>query len=136
MNFLLFHREFSFPSSADGLNKCLIIVKEISLIYSLDFEKKLAFHTVVVEAFENSIVHGNKGNRELFVIVKFSVNLNQIVIEIEDQGDGFDIINIPSPLTKENISKESGRGIFFIKNLSSSFITIGRGNIVRININR
>ena len=49
---------------------------------------------------------------------------------------GFDIDMVPSPLLQANIRKESGRGIFFIKNLSSSCYTLGSGNILIMKINR
>ena len=90
----------------------------------------------MLEAVNNAISHGNKFNKDLETIITFRVNRDKIFIEIEDQGDGFDLEKISSPIEKGNICLEKGRGIFFIRNFSDSFNTIGKGNIVNIIINR
>ena len=38
-------------------------------------------------------------------------------VHIKDEGKGFDLNSIPDPLLPENLTKDSGRGIFIIKNL-------------------
>ncbi|MFV0592555.1 MAG: ATP-binding protein [Draconibacterium sp.] len=73
----------------------------------------------VSEAVINSIIHGNKNivSRKITVIVDY---LHQsIFFSITDEGDGFDIENIPDPTLGINLKKESGRGIHIIKSLSS-----------------
>jgi serine/threonine-protein kinase RsbW len=132
----LYNIQLIIPSTAEGLNECLDIVNDISIKFDLDFEKTFALHTVLVEAVENAIIHGNRGIRDYTVRLDIRINFYQIFLEVEDQGNGFDINLIPSPVSAGNICKEAGRGIFFIKNLSDSFWNIGKGNIVRILINR
>ena len=43
-------------------------------------------------------------------------NADELVIRIEDQGDGFVPEEVADPLAPENILKSSGRGIFLIRN--------------------
>lgn len=136
MSVPLFYKELNIPSTIEGLDQCLIVVKEIELFLKLDYEKLLSLQTCIVESVENAIIHGNKGDRNLSVRVLFEITDDQIIIEVEDQGNGFDIDLIPSPLLKDNLRKESGRGIFFIRNLSSCCITKGNGNILFIIISR
>jgi serine/threonine-protein kinase RsbW len=44
-----------------------------------------------------------------------SYDQHTLNIEIQDEGNGFDVVNLPNPLAPENLLKPSGRGIFLIK---------------------
>lgn len=136
MNFPLFFREIFISSTAEGLNECLDLVNEAGRKFNFNFEENFALHTVIVESVENAIIHGNKGIREYKIRILISIHVNNIFVEVEDQGDGFDLSDVPSPIKGSNILKESGRGIYFIKRLSSKCDTLGRGNIIRIKIER
>lgn len=133
---LLFQREMVFPSVFEGLNVCLDMVTEVEHSFNLDFDKSFALQTVLVESVENAFRHGNKGASDLDVRVYISISSSEIFLEVEDKGDGFDINSIPSPIDEDHIYKESGRGLFFIKSLCSSCYTVGKGNIVRIILDR
>jgi len=136
MDEILFQKELFIPSTFEGLNTCLDAIGEIKKLFELNFDTMFCLHTVIVESVENAFIHGNKGVRELNVRVSISITTSDIFIEVEDQGDGFDINSIPSPIEQSNFSDEGGRGIFFIKKLSLSCSTVGVGNIIRIKLNR
>jgi len=136
MDQTLFQRELFIPSSFEGLNKCLDVIGEIKELFDLNTDTTFGLHTIIVESVENAIIHGNKGVRELEVRVFISINSTEIFIEIEDKGDGFDMNCIHSPVEPDYLQTEGGRGIFFIKILSSYCSTIGKGNIIRIKLNR
>ena len=136
MNVPLYYKELIIPSTIEGVDSCLVLVNQISTLFKLDLELLFSLQTLILESVENAIYHGNHGNRDLFVYVSFEVTEFEIIIKVEDQGMGFDIDMVPSPLLQANIRKESGRGIFFIKNLSSSCYTLGSGNILIMKINR
>jgi serine/threonine-protein kinase RsbW len=126
----------SIPSTVEGLNVCLDKVSSIGKEFNFDFDQNFAFHTIIVEAVENAIIHGNKLNRDLYVDIRIAISNLNIFIEVEDRGEGFDLNTIPSPIESANILKESGRGIYFIRKLSNSFVTVGKGNKILIVINR
>lgn len=136
MNQILFQKELFIPSTIEGLNMCLDVVGEVMEKFDLNFDTCFCLHTVIVESIENAFIHGNRGVRELEVRVYISISPSDIFIEIEDRGDGFDINCISSPLDPSNLQCEGGRGVFFIKMLSSACSTEGKGNIVRIKLNR
>jgi serine/threonine-protein kinase RsbW len=129
-------RKFTISSSMEGLKECLEIACEIKNHFNFGPEKDFAFQTVLTESVTNAITHGNKMNADLETIVTIKVDRSKITIEVEDQGEGFDLEKIPSPLDRHHINLENGRGIFFIKQLSNGIQTKGKGNIVDIIINR
>lgn len=136
MNQTLFQKELFIPSTLEGLNECLDIVDEVREQFNLDFDTSFSLHTIMVESVENAFIHGNRGVREMKVRVFISICASEILVEVEDSGDGFDLNSIISPTIKSNIKNEGGRGIFFIKMLSSTCYTVGRGNIIRIKLKR
>jgi len=136
MKHILFQRELFIPSTIEGLNKCLDVVGEIRKQFDLNFDISFCLHTVIVESVENAFIHGNKGARDLEVRVFISINQTEIFVEVEDRGEGFDLGSVVHPVSLADLKSEGGRGIFFIKKLSSLCYTVGNGNIIRIIINR
>ena len=136
MDSILFQKELFVPSNFEGLNRCLDVIVEIKKAFDLNFDTMFGLHTIIVESVENAIIHGNKGVRELDVRIFISITSTEIFVEIEDRGDGFDISGLRSPVEPSNLQTEGGRGIFFIKMLSTSCSTNVKGNIIRIKLNR
>jgi serine/threonine-protein kinase RsbW len=73
----------------------------------------------VRESVINAIKHGNRHDRAKHVTVEFTTrpapSPEELVIVVQDQGDGFDPESIADPLAPENLLKSSGRGIFFMR---------------------
>lgn len=73
-------------------------------------------------------------NKEKFVFISFEKTKNEIIIKIEDQGDGFNWKKYLN-LDHDRLSDYHGRGIFMAKNLAFDKLEyIGKGNIVKITI--
>ncbi len=72
---------------------------------------------VMDEALSNAIQHGNKGNEELKVHIRIYISSRRIVIQIEDEGEGFQLDKDRDPRELEHIYKDSGRGIYLINEL-------------------
>jgi serine/threonine-protein kinase RsbW len=69
------------------------------------------------EALANAIKHGNKLSPDKRVFVRIEVNGNgELRIAVEDQGEGFDPSMIGNPLAPQNLLRESGRGVFYMRN--------------------
>ena len=71
----------------------------------------------VTEVVNNAIVHGNKNNPQKKVTLRLIADESSIKIEVEDDGEGFDLDSLPCPITEENLLKEVGRGIFILRSL-------------------
>jgi serine/threonine-protein kinase RsbW len=86
----------------------------------------------VTEAVNNAIQHGNELKNDLFVDVAVGDKSEEFCFNIKDEGKGFNYNDLPDPTSPENILKESGRGIFLMKNLSDDVVYDGFGNSVSI----
>jgi len=87
--------------------------------YSGDRET-LAYHInlVLTEAMANAIKHANASDPGKTVKVNISISENELVIKVEDSGQGFNINEIPCPDFAQ--LDDRGRGIFLIKSLMDS----------------
>lgn len=67
------------------------------------------------EALNNAIKHGNKMDPEKMVEFSTIVDDNEFRLIVKDEGEGFDLSQVPDPTKSENLLKTSGRGIFYMK---------------------
>ena len=75
---------------------------------------QLALH----EALTNAILHGNHSDPEKFVRLCVMIQEGgEILIVVKDSGSGFDPNKLPDPTLGENIYRESGRGVYLIRQL-------------------
>lgn len=70
----------------------------------------------VTEAVTNAMLHGNKKDPHKEVTIDLEIKPTQVVITIQDQGNGFDPEKVPNP-TEGDLIKVAGRGVFIYKTL-------------------
>ena len=68
----------------------------------------------VVEALRNAVLHGNQEDFKKMVTIRVYLQELQWAIEVEDQGDGYDVSTVASPLDEDALWGESGRGLSLI----------------------
>lgn len=88
------------------------------------------------EALVNAIKHGNKNDPRKRVRVSCRIAEDRFVIEIEDEGPGFHIEDVPDPTAEENLEKPSGRGIMLMRAFMTRVDYCGRGNCVLLEKHR
>jgi serine/threonine-protein kinase RsbW len=88
----------------------------------------------ISEAVINSIEHGNRNTEGKKVCVAVVCEKNDLVVEVTDEGEGFDYERIPDPTAVENIRKERGRGIFLIRSVCNNLKFKDKGNCVEFKI--
>ena len=62
----------------------------------------------------NAVVHGNRYNRNKQVHVSAHAGDGRFTIQITDQGEGFEVQEVPDPLHENNLLRHSGRGLFLM----------------------
>ncbi len=90
------------------------------------------------EALSNAILRGNLSQPHKQVRIRAIVDDDDLVFEIVDEGDGFDLAtSIIDPTTIENIGKEEGRGLFLMERLMDRVESfVNDGNVVRLTLRR
>jgi len=90
------------------------------------------------EALANAIKHGNKLSPDKRVFVRIEVNgTGELRIAVEDQGEGFDPSGIGDPLAPQNLLRESGRGVFYMRNFMDDVrFTKAEGGGTRIELTK
>jgi serine/threonine-protein kinase RsbW len=69
----------------------------------------------VREAVANAIKHGNRQDPEKKVEVDLLLEESDLVVRIQDRGEGFDAAALHDPLAPANLLRPNGRGIFYMK---------------------
>ena len=85
-----------------------------------------------VEAVNNAILHGNKGDLNKMVTVNISADGNVLDITVTDEGEGFEYGNLPDPTDPKNIENLHGRGVFLMRRLADSIEYNTSGNEVKM----
>ncbi len=93
-------------------------------------EKFSTLLVVVTEAVNNAIIHGNKRNPQRKVVVTCLRNGHVLVVKVKDEGKGFDPDAVPDPIHEDNLLRESGRGVFLMRQLMESVSYNKKGNEV------
>jgi len=84
------------------------------------------------EATLNAFRHGTQGAPDKAVRVRYLVTPSEVVIEVEDDGPGFDPELVPDPLLGALNSRMSGRGLFLMRVYMSGVNFNREGNRVTL----
>ena len=107
----------SLASTPKSISRVEGFLKKIGRSVHLD---EIQFHKLMVsltEAVNNAIVHGNRSDPAKKVIVRGEVLPGWLLLMVCDEGAGFNPGKVGNPLSKKNLMKESGRGIFLMRTL-------------------
>lgn len=76
-------------------------------------------HLALEEALINAIRHGNRSDLSKRVFVRCKISTRKFWVEVQDEGPGFDPMDIPDPTEDENIEIPSGRGLMLMRSFMS-----------------
>lgn len=94
---------------------------------------KFAVRLAIEEALVNAFRHGHKGlPADTPVRFSFQVTPDEVVMEIEDRGPGFNPDIVKDPTAEENLELSSGRGLLLMRSFMTSVEYLGNGNRVRM----
>ena len=93
----------------------------------------------LTEALSNAILRGNRGARDKQVRVRAVVSDTALVLEVADEGTGFDLDACTiDPTSPGKLEREDGRGLFLMRSLMDRVERFGDNahNVVRLTLNR
>jgi len=103
------------PSEPKLLPKVEDAIQVKLVEYNYGERALFAVRLAVEEAVINAMKHGNRMDKTKTVTITWSVNEKQAVIEVEDQGAGFDPEAVPDPTADENLDIPHGRGLVLMR---------------------
>lgn len=92
----------------------------------------------LTEALSNAILRGNGDDGSKEVRVRVAFEADTVVVEVEDEGAGFDLdACTEDPTSPENLVREDGRGLFLMRAMVDRVERFtDRGNVVRLTLRR
>ena len=81
--------------------------------YDADTQQDIGI--AVRESLVNAVAHGNRYNARKKVRFRVWSGPRGLIVEIEDQGKGFNPEGVPDPLDDDNMMRHSGRGLLMIR---------------------
>jgi serine/threonine-protein kinase RsbW len=88
------------------------------------------------EAVTNAYRHGNRCNRKKCIHFRYLVTPDEVLLEVEDEGRGFDPQQVTDPLAEGNLDRPGGRGLFLMR-VYMTWVTFNReGNRVTLSRQR
>jgi serine/threonine-protein kinase RsbW len=127
------HREIQIANRREQIEDAeralLDALKRFHYPESSSFAIRLALEECLVNAFR----HGHKNlSPETPVRLTYDIDPDRMVIDIEDQGPGFDPSTVKDPTLDENLEIPTGRGLLLMRAYMASVEYLGRGNHVRM----
>jgi serine/threonine-protein kinase RsbW len=126
--------KLTIASNPKNVAKVEKLLQKIASRIPLDEIQMNKLMVSLTEAVNNAIVHGNKSKPDKKVTILCESVPGWLLIMINDQGRGFKLDDVSNPLKKENLLRESGRGIFLMRTLMDrvEFEIIKGGHQVRL----
>lgn len=97
-----------------------------------DSHELFGMRLAIGEALVNSIRHGHHGDTTKAVEIRFRLDERQVMIEIRDQGGGFDPDGVPDPRAPRHLERVGGRGVFLMRHYMTWVQFNDKGNCVTL----
>ena len=131
--------EVEIPSDVRYIERVVEIVRHQCRAMSFESHHcSLNVPVALSEALANAILRGNAEDPDKHVTVRASLTARNLVLEVQDEGLGFDIesctVDVSDP---DNLEREDGRGLFLMRQLMHRVEQYADGgNVVRLTLNR
>jgi len=108
-------KELKLPSRIESVDEAASQAESFVKDNGLSEDFASAIDLAVRESVANAVKHGNKFDPEKDIELKLECSDKGVEILVRDFGPGFSIDEIPDPTNPDNLLKESGRGILFMR---------------------
>jgi len=124
--------EFELPSDLGLMNGVLEYLQERVCKLGLIKPDRSNLFVALDEAFVNAVKHGNKNDPSKLLRITAELSPKEASFTVEDEGEGFDIREIPDPCDPSNLFRTSGRGVLLIYNIMDEVEYNAQGNRVKM----
>lgn len=124
--------DLELPSDLTLMNSVLeYLLDRVAKLGLIKIEQSNLF-VALDEAFVNAVKHGNRNDPSKLLRVTAELSAHEAIFTVEDEGDGFDVREIPDPRDPANLFKSSGRGVLLIYNIMDEVEYSERGNRLKM----
>ncbi len=120
--------DFELPSDLSLMNGVLHYLLERVAKLGLIKPERSNLFVALDEAFVNAVKHGNRNDPTKMVRITAELSSREARFTVEDEGEGFNVQEIPDPCDPANLFKTSGRGVLLIYNIMDEVKYNERGN--------
>ena len=131
--------DWRFPSDVRFIEPVVEVVRQQCQQAAFPPRKcSLNIPVALTEALSNAILRGNREDLAKDVRLHVQVDQNAVVLEVVDQGSGFDLDSCTrDPREPARLSEENGRGLYLMRRLMDSVERYSDGgNVVRLTLRR
>ena len=120
--------------SFDDLRPAFLKLEDLMRVLGFSFTDIVAVQVAVREAGANGVRHGVQGEPARWVEFRYLVNQDEVVVEVEDDGPGFDPNLVPDPFHGDSCERFKRLGLFLMRahmnwvhfNQRGNRVTLGR----------
>jgi serine/threonine-protein kinase RsbW len=114
--------EVDIPSDVQYIERVVELVRrECEAMRYAHRQIALNVPVALTEALSNAVLRGNRDDPAKHVVVRAAVGAEHLVIEVIDEGAGFDLEQcLVDPTTPEHLDREFGRGLYLMRKLMDS----------------
>jgi serine/threonine-protein kinase RsbW len=129
--------ETRFPSDVTAIEEAVELIVRHCLSGTLT-PQRLRFNLCVAlsESLANAIVCGNQEDLSKWVEVRAELRTDTIVVQVTDEGDGFDPATVKDPTGPDDLEEPCGRGLFLIRSLVDEVRFNPKGNSICLTLRR
>ena len=124
--------EFELPSDLGLMNGVLEYLQDrVAKLGLIKIDRSNLF-VALDEAFVNAVKHGNKNDPNKLLRITAELSSKEACFTVEDEGEGFNVREIPDPCDPANLFRTSGRGVLLIYNIMDEVEYNEQGNRVKM----
>ena len=113
--------ERTFDSTLESVDAAEEVVLQEARELGFEGDDQHKIGIAVRECMVNAVVHGNRYNNRKKVHVAVARSPGTLEIRIGDEGEHFDMTQLPDPLADENLLRHSGRGLLLMRAFMDQF---------------
>jgi serine/threonine-protein kinase RsbW len=129
--------ETRIPSDIAAIEEAVELIVRHCLSGS-SVSQRLRFNLCVAlsESLANAIICGNQEDLEKWVEVRAELRPESIVVQVTDEGEGFDPATVRDPTGPDDLEEPCGRGLFLIRSLVDDVRFNPKGNSICLTLRR
>lgn len=120
-------------SCTNNLTQIERFVNDLVVRFHLNEDQHGNILISLTEAVTNAMVHGNKEDAKKSVCIRTESHSDWLKITVSDQGDGFNMEDVPNPTADDRLCCLGGRGVFLMQKLCDGLCFKDNGSTVELN---